>query len=228
MQRPADSAFTLLEVLVALALIGILAGVLYGALHAGFRAARRTEEALGPARAAFAALEIIRRDLVSAVPPGGVLAGPFVGADETGDSTGEPADEVSFYAVAEGVDGENVGIRMIEYAPTFENGASTGMLVRRVSTNLLAPVAQEPPEEIVCRGVLSFDLSYFDGTSWQESWDSSARDDALPAAVAVTLCVRDPDKPVGAGEHCELTRKFVVPCGWASGGQVAGSTPGLR
>jgi hypothetical protein len=40
--------------------------------------------------------------------------------------------------------------------------------------------------------VRSFSLRYWDGTTWQETWDSTQQNDTLPLAVAVTIQVNDP------------------------------------
>jgi hypothetical protein len=61
------------------------------------------------------------------------------------------------------------------------------VLVRRVTRNLLPTTEPEVEEEILCRDVRSFTVKYFDGTTWQDSWDSEAMGDVLPAAVEMTL-----------------------------------------
>ena len=60
-------------------------------------------------------------------------------------------------------------------------------LVRRVTTNLLADVVEEPRQEIVCRGVLSLNFRYFDGLEWQDTWDSTTIENNIPAAIEVTM-----------------------------------------
>jgi hypothetical protein len=52
-------------------------------------------------------------------------------------------------------------------------------------------------KEIVCRGVSSFNVRYYDGTDWQDSWDAYNTNyttdssnnvvPQLPAAVEITL-----------------------------------------
>jgi len=60
-------------------------------------------------------------------------------------------------------------------------------LVRRVRKNLLAETAEEPVEQVILRNVASFDLRFFDGTTWTESWDSTTLDNAMPLAVEMVL-----------------------------------------
>ena len=40
---------------------------------------------------------------------------------------------------------------------------------------------------MVCRGLCGFDVKYYDGSTWLDSWDSTANDNKLPLGVQVTL-----------------------------------------
>ena len=77
--RSRQSAFTLLELLVALVLTVALISSLYACFRIAFKSQDRTEAALTPARTALYALELMRQDLDSAMVPNNVLAGPFEG-----------------------------------------------------------------------------------------------------------------------------------------------------
>ena len=66
-------------------------------------------------------------------------------------------------------------------------GGSEQVLVRRVTTNLLSQVEVEPDEEVLCRGVRSLNLRYYDGLTWQDSWDSTQIDNNIPAAVELVI-----------------------------------------
>jgi prepilin-type N-terminal cleavage/methylation domain-containing protein len=103
------SGFTLLEMLLALAIMAVLSTALYASLHTGFDARSRAEASVAPTRAVAVALEMIGRDIASALPPTGILAGAFTGSDATGatasglNGTGgdrvQDADSLQFYAV---------------------------------------------------------------------------------------------------------------------------------
>jgi hypothetical protein len=56
-----------------------------------------------------------------------------------------------------------------------------------VTRNLLASTQDEPEEEVLCRGVRSFAVQYFDGDYWQTDWDSTTVGDVLPMAVQILL-----------------------------------------
>jgi hypothetical protein len=66
------------------------------------------------------------------------------------------------------------------------------VLTRRIMRNLLTQQVEEPEEEILCRNVRSFSLRYWDGTMWQDTWDSTQLENALPLAVEMTLVIEHP------------------------------------
>src|SRR5437660_9135586 len=73
----ASAGFTLIEVLLALmvcaVVLVVISSVFSGALHLRERAAANLDQSLPIERA----INVLRRDLKNAVPPGGLLAGPL-------------------------------------------------------------------------------------------------------------------------------------------------------
>jgi general secretion pathway protein J len=211
--------FTLLEMLVALAIIAVLAGALYASLRTGLQAQQRAEASVAPARTAMLALEMVGVSLESAPPPTGVLAGAFIGEDETE----EGGDVVSFFAAGGAAAAERAGIRKIEIAlRADERETGRKMLVRRVTANLLAPKTPEPAEEVLCRDVLGLNLRYFDGTDWVDSWDSTTRDNTLPFAVEATLRIRTAATRWAEAGQYGLRRVFELPCARLASEEGAG------
>jgi prepilin-type N-terminal cleavage/methylation domain-containing protein len=114
--RSKQSAFTLLELLVALALMVALTSSLYVSFRIAFKSQDHANAALAPARAAMHTLELMRMDLESAMVPNNVLAGAFegtpAGQTPTGVSTtvnlgigstatnGATSDTLTFYSCA--------------------------------------------------------------------------------------------------------------------------------
>ena len=203
---------TLLEMLVALALMGMLASALYMSLHIGFRANASAERALAPVRSATLALELMRRDLESALPPVGVLAGPFLGEEEVLSRTGEPSDMLAFYAAVDDSRDGGPAVRLVEFGLEEAEDGSATHFVRRETANLLAPTTPEPTVQTLSRNALAFEVLYFDGLDWVETWDSTARDNRLPAAVEVRLAIGPDAAGPDFGERYELVRLFSLPC----------------
>lgn len=80
--RSGQSAFTLMELLVALALMATVATCLYASFRIAFQSQDHANAALTPARTALTAMELMRLDLESAMVPNNVLAGPFEGTPQ--------------------------------------------------------------------------------------------------------------------------------------------------
>lgn len=214
-RRGKTRAFTLLEMLVAMAMIAVLAGSLYATLHVAFRARRTALKAVEPVRKAELAMQLLRADIQSAVVPRGVLAGSFFGEDGT-DGIGRECDSLLLYCTTPRArQAEGTGdVRMIELVCEPEEDGTGMVLLRRTTVNLLAPTINEPAEEVLCRGVHAFGLRYFDGVDWQDSWDSGARDNTLPSAVEVTLELEaegDQRTEMDAGGYW-TSRVFLIPC----------------
>jgi type II secretion system protein J len=204
-------AFTLLEVLLAMMLTALLAGSLYASLRTAFVARRSAEGATGPARTLQLAMTLVEQDLRAAVAPNGILAGAFDGQDAGGPLAGG-SDSLNFYAARPG-GSERPGVGGVAQVGLLCTEGDSGdqpVLVRQVTANLLAPVAREPAQEVLCRNIRQFNLRYHDGTDWLDSWDSASHDNALPLAVEITL-------EVGPQEESSLpvclTRIISLPCG---------------
>jgi len=213
----AARAFTLLEMLVATALVAVLAGSLYASLSIAFRARRSALAAIEPVHKAALAVAILGEDIRCAVVPKGVLAGPFVGQDGT-DAGGHDADTLEFYCTTCTPEPEEgIGdIKRVELGCEPSDDGKTQVLVRLVTTNLRAPQTVEPQREVLCRGVYAFNLRYFDGYDWLDNWDSTLEDNTLPLAMEVTLQLDDTrqDDPTRGGYR--TSQVFLVPCGAAA------------
>ena len=91
-------AFTMLELIIATSMMAVLALTLYASLRVAYRARDTANATVGPARSAELAVGLVRRDLENALPPTGILAGPFIG--QVGMEVAN-ASEVEFYTVAQ-------------------------------------------------------------------------------------------------------------------------------
>jgi hypothetical protein len=89
-------------------------------------------------------------------------------------------------------------IAQTEYFIESRSGWEDLVLVRRQTTNLLSPKTVEGKSEVICRGVKSFNLQYYDGYEWLDTWDSTTQDNMLPAAVAISLILKTPDQKFGS------------------------------
>lgn len=205
-----QSGFTLLELLVAMSMVAVLSLSLYASLRIAFKAKESALRGIGPVRASGLAMDLVRQDLESALPPTGLLAGAFLGDVDGGNSF------VEFYASGEGLNVEDFtgqgSVRKVELGVTALPDGRNNVLVRRLTTNLLAPQVIEPEEEILCRGVRLFTLRYWDGLDWIDTWDSTTLGDVLPGAVEVTLEIAWPPDSTDPEKTYRTTRIFTLAC----------------
>jgi prepilin-type N-terminal cleavage/methylation domain-containing protein len=144
----------------------------------------------------------------SAPATGGLTLG---GASLGGPSTGTPL--IGNAAVKTDPPVGSAEIKKIDYILVKAADSDQMTLVRNVTDNLLALVVPDPRQEIICRGVHSFTVQYYDGAAWTPDWDSTQQLDnqgkpSLPIAVEVTLELDSPDK----SSVSRLTRTILLPC----------------
>jgi len=211
--------FTLLEMLAAMSLMVAAAACLYSSLYTGFRAKRGAEAAIEPSIMAANAIEIIKQDILGVLPPNGILAGAFMGADAT-DGLGAESDILMLFTTnthtsdSPATGGISEIELLLESDDDDHNGNGGYRLIRRVTTNLLSPRTLEPTEQVLCRNVGSLNIRYFDGFTWLDDWDSTGQGDTLPPAVEIDL--RITYKPSGSAKEprpCRLIQSFLIPCG---------------
>jgi type II secretion system protein J len=180
--------FTMIELIIALAMVAIVAASLSSSLWLAYHTARQAEAAVSPSRQAAIAMELMCSDLQNALQPGTILIGNFE-ATQAQDTRGHEGDDVVFYSTADSpqhVDA-NGDAKKVEYTTEQIAGTNDFVLVRKVTRNLITTVQPAPDEEIICRNVSSLTLQYFDGSTWTPTWDSTAEDNTIPAAVQITL-----------------------------------------
>ena len=209
-------AFTLLELLVAMVLMVVVASCLYTALYTGFRAYRSAQLAVEPTLQAINAIELLKEDIDGVLPPGSALAGAFIGTD-SGGTKGVDADSIEFYTThifandQQLVGGLGKIELLLEADPNVKDGSY--LLVRRLTTNLLAPKEVQPEEQVLCRRVVSMNLRYFDGSGWVDGWDSTADANSLPRAVEVDIQVaHDTNKGTEEPQKRRVIQSFALPC----------------
>jgi len=222
------SAFTLLELLIAMALVAVIALSLAASVKTAFDARRNTERRIDAARSSGLVMDFLRDDLQCAMPPRGVFGGTFEGSHGQDPN----ADDLVFYTTAPSPlhpDGANGEIKQVELTMYQPDNSADHILVRRSINNLSHPLVQPTAdEEILCRHVQSFNLFYFDGSTWQDTWDSTSSQPAnsLPLAVQVVLAVQTAEmNPDGTPVIATYTRVFAFPCTGAPG--AAAPTGGL-
>ena len=189
-------AFTLIEMLLAVAICAIVLVAINGVFATAVRLRDKTSNAIEESLPVNRALEIMHRDLKGTVGPGGLLAGDFrCGAQAMGATMGLSGEAGSagldFFTSTGALNDKPPwgDIQEVFYelkAPADKN--QVGMdLVRCVNRNLLATTTTTPEIQWLMGSVQTLEFDCYDGTQWRNTWDTSAGDTNLPVAVRIRI-----------------------------------------
>ncbi len=157
--------FTLIEILLAVAIIGIIVAVVYGSLWTVTQTVDDARERMELSQTARGVLWKITNEISNAFSGEEMY---FTGVKSKPGSVDE--NRLSFNSTVEGFGQEQKDIREIEYY------LSRGVLYQEID-GVIFPVVEN---------VDGFSLRYFDGVEWKESWDSKLRG-KFPKMVEINL-----------------------------------------
>ena len=193
-------AFTLIEVLFATLAFSIVLAAINSVFYTSIRLRERVTQKESIFKPRIHALELIKQDLRATFFSEGMRANRFFAEPLSGSATN--ADQLQFFT-SSGQTREEApwsDVQMVEYylAPTLDPRKDPNSLdlVRAVTRNILTSTYQPPIEQRLVNGLSSFNLNFFDGEIWQETWDSELQDPGLPKAVQIYLEF-DADTPRG-------------------------------
>lgn len=192
---------TLVEIMVATAILSVVAGMIWVSFDQGSRAINAVEASQDRYHEAHVALSIISRDLASAFlskhvnmehPAAEYL---FVGEDRS------PIDRLDFVTFSHTrrtrdvheSDQAEIGY----YGAPDQTDARVMNLIRRVDTIIDDEPLRGGKRLILARNVVGFELSYYDRQQdqWVEVWDTtqatSGYPDQLPDQVRILLTLKD-------------------------------------
>lgn len=193
--------FTLMELIVATAIFGVVLSAAYALFESGRTLAARAEVRAELFRTARAAIKALEEDLKGAVLPGAAYDTGFLGTD--GGSSEKPLDKIEFIGVNAHTmlptlktDLAREPLRRIDLSKVTywvegdESLPAHGLLRERLA--ILSPVAVQARRaedvEEVAADVVYLNFRYYD-SSWKDAWDSIQLR-KLPKAVEVTIHVR--------------------------------------
>ncbi len=228
------SAFTLLELLLAILVFSIVLGAMHVVFFSAFKLRNKTSDAIERSLPLQQTLAIIKRDLANLVPPGGTFSGalqstPTIsptagGTTNTGVAGGmsgslNRGNGPEFYTALGIVDDtapwgeiERVSYRLV--TPT--NNAPGMDLVRSTARNLLPTMQDQAQDQFLMSGVEAITFQYYDGNAWKDTWDSTQVDSAtglannLPRAIKLDLELYNENPGLGTPAPVELIVPLMV------------------
>ena len=212
-------AFTLVEILVASVAASVLLVAVYGIFQRAIKtrdsATERTRQSAMTRRAA----NVIRNDLRNAYISGtaAVLASILEGGQtnqkssfpgylrfttttgkDTVDETYGDVQQVEYY-IAQDDTGDSSG-------QASASGSNAGILVRDITRDLLSSVSTTTREEKLLTGVTSLEVDFYDGQTWQPSWELSGSNSTamVPEAIRVHIQQAAPSDRIPAPMPLEI------------------------
>jgi type II secretion system protein J len=189
-----QSAFTLIELLLAVSIMSIILvainGMFFTALHLRNTAVNAIEASLPVEQA----LDVIQHDLANIIcstNTNSVFMAPLITANPTNAQPNQVGPD--FYTSGGELDGMTPWgcMQKVDYvlaAPTNGYRGPGRDLIRAVTRNLLPMSQPSLPDEkhTLLSGVQSLSFLYYDGTQWDQNWDTTQQTN-LPVAIKVQI-----------------------------------------
>lgn len=186
-----NSGFTLLEVLIAVVLLGILSAALYGSYFGVIRARERASSGMESRRELGATLDLIRREVAAAMFKTDKSDKRLRFVVEDRDNFGAQSStlELTTLATRSGQDRSESGIVTVKYQLAEKDKKHT--LIRQEQDLFSEETAI--PAYPQMEQISSFLVECYDGSKWVKSWDTEINF-ALPKGVRVTIQVEEDGK----------------------------------
>jgi type II secretion system protein J len=223
------SGFTLVEMLVALAVVAAIVSMVYGSYAATARSMSVCEEGMATSARAQSVLRLMTAQLRCAYLPYDPNANETATADIQsraasglfrGDVDDADGDVLSFVTTSR-TGGLQVSDRLCLIAYRHVRSTGTLSFVRRNSPRA-QHTAEANNELRVLDNVTELQLSFHDGRRWHARWDAAERH-ALPRAVKIALLIADPN-----GRRRRYETAVAVMCQAARQGERSGQTRKTR
>lgn len=236
--RGSRAGFTLIEILVAVAMLVIVIGAIYGAFRAGNQSSVMIEENSDLHQTARVLLWRINSELCSLYSLPGTQGSSLQG--ENSQETGGPPhfDKITFTTVSHrpcGTVDQRGDVCTVTYAAECSNsGEPLGLFVKEdyaPDLHMTDTEADTLPETVMSTLVVGMDCSYLDPETgeWVDQWMDK---DTLPEAVRIELILKSPrkdSKPVTVALTTDLPAtsgsQAVQATGTSSGGPANAATP---
>lgn len=175
-----EPGFTLVEVLLATALVAVIAAMVFGSLHFSTVAIDNARTIAARQQLLRSTLRIMGDELTTSVS---TPVGPWMGLNI--DREGQPADTVAFVSLGQfrGVDSEQE-TELVRIVYTREGDR----LLRFIRHNLYGMTDESVGQMELASNVKAFNLRYYDRQAnvWSNEWDGRARH-SPPGAVLIEL-----------------------------------------
>jgi len=191
---PKARGFTLLEVLLAMAILAILMTVIYSSFSTAGRNVERAEASRDQTDLARTLISKMSDDIANAYYNALITETVFYGKKTQGDRENERFDSLALTTLTNWRKPDSKETDLIEIGYHFEEKPEVQgrILMRREKRELSKDVAvlEGGSDFEVTDKVEGLRLRYFDGSAWADEWDSRTLR-KLPRAVEITVMLAD-------------------------------------
>lgn len=186
-----NRGFTLIEILIAVVLLGILSAALYGSYFTVLSARERASEGMEARRELGSTLDLIRREFAAAKFNRDDKRLRFIVEDR--DNFGKPASslEMTTLVPSSGQGRKESGISVVRYR--LEEKDKRFILTRREQDIFFESADAKGYPQM--ERISDFLVECYDGSKWVRSWDT-ALNGSLPKMMRVTVHVVEDGRPV--------------------------------
>lgn len=186
-----NSGFTLLEILIAVVLLGILTAALYGSYFGVIQARDRASAGMESRRELGATLDLIRREVSSALYNRTDKRLRFVVEDRDNFGAQSSSLELTTLAPPASQNRSESGVIAVTYRLADKNKKRSLTRQERDLVSDETTIPAYPQMEQIS----SFMVECFDGSKWVKSWDT-AINLRMPGSVRITVQFEEEGKPV--------------------------------
>ncbi|HKT35365.1 MAG TPA: type II secretion system protein GspJ [Nitrospira sp.] len=199
-RQASEDGFTLVEVLLATALVAVIAAMVFGSLYLSTAAIDGARRSAAREQLLRSTLRIMLEELSTAVSS---PIGPLMGINAN--QEGQPADTVAFNTLGQFRGGESVQeSEMVRIVYTREGDR----LLRFMRRNVYGVTDETLDQFELAKPVKGFNIRYFDpqANAWLDEWDGRTRT-SPPTAILIELVL------IQDGEEEPRTFRQWVPIG---------------
>ncbi|MDD5434103.1 MAG: type II secretion system protein GspJ [Nitrospira sp.] len=185
-----ENGFTLMEVLIAIAILAIVLSTVYESFVQTRKAIGKTEASIEELRGVRAAFSRIMQDISMAFLVKENDSTFFTGKDDS--SEGYPSDSIDFTSYANRIRNKDAKESdQAEIGYYLKRGNEGGsVLMKRVKKRIDTNPGYGGDSFEITEDIVGLNFRYLDNDAWVDSWDSSVNK-TIPQAVEITIIVKD-------------------------------------